>query len=242
MSRPTGRLRRVASHLAPPAAAATASRDMPSLPPRPEGRSDVRPTTDAAVALADFTREGFCLITDVLTPAEVTLYKEHLLGVMGDRRYLDASGSRTDPATARFTEPTVLPASENRSQEDPSRFPLVNRGQGSAYHNGDFTAAGGGVSYSTGVYGDELRLGVEGYIRHDPRWAELGCEKPAVRAVIDPLLGSDFRVVYTDGFVEYPGAKALAWHSDGPHLNFGGHSLDASPRITSLWMLSDFTK
>ena len=27
----------------------------------------------------------------------------------------------------------------------------------------------------------------------------------------------------------------------GPHLEFGGKALDASPRITSLWMLSDFT-
>jgi len=29
--------------------------------------------------------------------------------------------------------------------------------------------------------------------------------------------------------------------ADGPHLEFGGKALDASPRVTSLWMLSDFT-
>jgi len=143
------------------------------LPPRPEGPSNVRPTIDPAVALADFSREGFCLLKDVLTPEQIQLYRDHLLGVLGDRRYLDASGSRKDPATRHFTEPTVLPAKEDTSRynQDSSRFPLVNQGQGSIYHNGDFTAGGDDVSYNTGVYGDELRLGVEGYIRHDPRWA-----------------------------------------------------------------------
>ena len=92
------------------------------------------------------------------------------------------------------------------------------------------------------VYNDELRLGVEGYVRHDPRWAAQGCETPIVSTLLDSLMGADYRVVYTDGFVEYPGASALGWHSDGPHLRFAGKPLDASPRITSLWMLSDFTK
>eukprot|EP01052_Picozoa_sp_SAG31_P031436 SAG31_NODE_3330_length_4398_cov_5.734589_4_plen_105_part_00 len=82
---------------------------------------------------------------------------------------------------------------------------------------------------------------LQGYIRHDPRWGRLGCETKPVLDVIEPLAGQDWRVVYTDGFVEYPGASALAWHSDGPHLSFGGKELDVSPRITSLWMLSDFT-
>jgi hypothetical protein len=227
MPRPTARLRRVAIHLASPIAA-SASADRPQqLLPRPAGRSSVQPTTDAAIALADFNREGFCLIKDALSPEQVELYKDHLLGVMGDLRYLDANGFRNDPATRHFTEPVVLPRKEqtSRHNQDPNRFPLVNKGIGSRYHNGDFTAGGDDVSYNTGVYGDELRLGVEGYIRHDPRWAALGCETPIVRAVIDPLLGADFRVVYTDGFVEYPGAQALAWHNDGPFLKFGGVSV-----------------
>lgn len=246
------RLRRVLAHLSQPstpsltlqptgggttsATAASGSEHGPDqMPLRPQGRSAVRPTVDPAVALADFHREGYCILLDVLTPQQVAIYRDHLLGVMGDLRYLTPGGSRRDPATRRYTEPTPQPASRFLHQPDRSRFPLVNEGQGAQFHNGDFTRA-------DGVYGDELRLGVEGYIRHDPRWGKLGCETPIVRAVIDPLLGADFRVVYTDGFVEYPGAKALAWHSDGPHLRFGGHAVDASPRITSLWMLSDFTR
>eukprot|EP01043_Picozoa_sp_COSAG02_P047462 COSAG02_NODE_4553_length_5223_cov_3.850117_3_plen_275_part_00 len=249
------RLRKVVAHLFQPptrpatrrtsattASAATAGesepgarRDQMPHDPRPQGRSAVRPTMDPAVALADFHREGFCILLDVLTPRQVAMYRDHLLGVMGDLRYLNTDGSRHDEATRRYTEPTPQPASRFLYTPDRSRFPVVNEGQGARFHNGDFTSA-------DGVYGDELRLGVEGYIRHDPRWGQVGCETPIVRAIVDPLLGADFRVVYTDGFVEYPGAKALSWHSDGPHLRFGGHAVDASPRITSLWMLSDFTR
>jgi hypothetical protein len=242
MHAPRRRLCRVMAHLDPPsrrseprsATCAGAKSESALLPPRPQGRSAVRPTRDPAVALDDFQREGFCLLLNVLTPEEVATYRDHLLGVVGDLRYLDSSGSRKDAATRCFTEPTPQPESRFLYQPDRSRFPVVNEGQGARFHNGDFTSA-------DGVYGDELRIGIEGYIRHDPRWGQLGCEQPLVRSVIDPLLGADFRVVYTDGFAEYPGAKALAWHSDGPHLRFGGHVVDASPRITSLWMLSDFT-
>ena len=78
-------------------------------------------------------------------------------------------------------------------------------------------------------------------MRHDPRWAVVGCNTPRIREVIEPLMGDDFTVVYTDGAVDYPGASVLGWHSDGPNLVFNGKPIDASPRITSLWMLSDFT-
>ena len=162
------------------------------------------------------------------------MYRDHLLGVMGDWNFLDDTGNRRDRAAARYTEPTVVPPRAQRSYtlfSEEMRFPHVNAGQGQRWHNGDFG----------GRYGDELRLMVEGYVRHDPRWAAQGCENERVRAVIEPLLGDDFRVVYTDGAVDYPGASALGWHSDGPVLRFNGKPLDASPRITSLWMLSDFT-
>jgi hypothetical protein len=49
----------------------------------------------------------------------------------------------------------------------------------------------------------------------------------------------DFTVVYTDGAVDYPGASVLGWHADD--FVFNGKPIDASTRITSLWMLSDFT-
>ena len=38
-------------------------------------------------------------------------------------------------------------------------------------------------------------------MRHDPRWAALGCNTPRIREVIEPLMGDDFTVVYTDGAV-----------------------------------------
>ena len=53
------------------------------------------------------------------------------------------------------------------------RFKRFNAGQGARFHNGDFG----------GRYGDELRLMVEGYVRHDTRWAALGCESPRMREV-----------------------------------------------------------
>ena len=55
------------------------------------------------------------------------------------------------------------------------------------------------------------------------------------------VLGLTRSDVDTDGAVDYPGASSLSWHSDGPILSFGGKLIDASPRITTLWMLSDFT-
>ena len=39
-----------------------------------------------------------------------------------------------------------------------------------------------------GVYGDDLRLGIEGYIRHDPRWGSVGCETRRILDVIEPLI------------------------------------------------------
>ena len=195
---------------------------------------EVAPTTDTSTALRNFEEDGFCILKGVLSPAQVAMYRDHLLGVMGDLTFLDNAGRRRDPATACYTEPSVVPPRDERSYtlfSEDDRFTHVNAGQGQHWHNGDFG----------GRYGDELRLMVEGYVRHDPRWAQQGCDNARVRAVIEPLLGDDFRVVYTDGAVDYPGASALGWHSDGPILNFNGKTLDASPRITSLWMLSDFT-
>ena len=199
----------------------------PCLPPRPtEGVTCVTPTTDAAIALSHFEHEGFCVLKGVLSPEQVQIYRDHMLGVLGDNRFIGPDRQRRDPATRRFTEPDVLPPNPPPPSEP------VNEGQGRRYHNGDFGPR----------YGDELRTSTEGYIRHDPRWAVLGCETARIREVIEPLVGSDFRVVYTDAFVDYPGAKALGWHADGPSLSFNGKALDASPRITTLWMLSDFTE
>jgi len=206
------RLATLAGHLqaqqgpAPPPIPTPAAADSPPL--RPSGRSPVRPTLDAAQALADFKNEGFCVLKDVLDAEQVAKYRDHLLGVMGDVRFLGPDGSRRDPATRRFTEPVIVPP-RDRGKEQLSRYSHTNHDRGQRFHNGDFGQ----------VYGDELRLGVEGYIRHDPRWGSLGCETRRVLDVVEPLMGSDFRVVYTDGFVEYPGAKALAWHSGAPHCH-----------------------
>jgi hypothetical protein len=46
------------------------------------------------VALADFRREGFCILHQVLSPEQVAAYRDHLLGVMGDRRHLGPDGRR----------------------------------------------------------------------------------------------------------------------------------------------------
>ena len=151
------RLRRVVGHLAesqaqPPSArrrrAATADASgaagaAAEVPPRPQGRSAVRPTTDPATALADFHREGFCILLNVLTPQQVATYRDHLLGVMGDLRYLNPDGSRRDEATRRYTEPTPQPVSRFLHSPDRSRFPVVNEGKGARFHNGDFTRADG---------------------------------------------------------------------------------------------------
>ena len=206
------------------------------------------------------TRQGFCILKGVLRPDEVSQCRDHLLGVMGDLQYLGPDGRRRDRTTCRFTEPEVIPPSDNRSyslarRELEGGAMHINAGQGQVhravsaalglwaapehpsagmpllqrFHNGDFG----------GRYGDELRLMVEGYVRHDPRWAQIGCENDRVQAVIEPLLGEvraatlaqpcgqpctvrrawreriaalqDFRVVYTDGAVDYPGAEVLGW-------------------------------
>ena len=171
------RLRWVVGHLAEPQAQPPSQRDRATAasgaaraatepPPRPQGRSAVRPTTDPATALGDFHREGFCILLDVLTPQQIATHRDHLLGVMGDLRYLNPDGSRRDEATRRYTEPTPQPVSRFLHPPNRSRFPVVNQGKGARFHNGDFTRV-------DGVYGDELRLGIEGYIRHDPRWGGL---------------------------------------------------------------------
>ena len=75
---PRRRLARLVSHIdlraaqqpaPPPRHAAEAAAD--SLPERPWGQSDVRPTLDAEQALEDFRNEGFCVLKDVLSAAEV---------------------------------------------------------------------------------------------------------------------------------------------------------------------------
>ena len=230
-----GRLHSHLSALGRHRAVATAACAAATPSATPSAGCDVVPTTDAATALRNFEDEGFCILQGVLSREQVAKYRDHLLGVMGDWNFLDDAGRRRDPATTLYTEPAVVPPRANRSYtltpDDETRYVRVNAGQGQRWHNGDFG----------GRYNDELRLMVEGYVRHDPRWAAQGCENERVRAVIEPLLGDDFRVVYTDGAVDYPGASALGWHSDGPILSFNGKALDASPRVTSLWMLSDFT-
>ena len=203
---------------------------------RPSGRSDVRPTTDASVALRNFEKEGFCIVKDALSPSEVAMYRDHLLAVMGDRRHLLENGLRADPAARKLTTPPDPPfelTSRIRELQTERHAVRANAGRGDAFHNGDFGL----------LYNDECRCGIEGYIRHDPRLAAVGCDRTrtAVGGVIEPLLGEDFRVVYTDGFVEYPGAANLGWHADGPFISFSGKPIDASPRVTTLWMLSDFT-
>ena len=120
-------------------------------------------TTDAATALANFKEEGFCILKGVLDAQQVAMYRDHLFSVVGDLRYLGPDGKRLDHATKRFTEPDVIPPREERSytmNSEGSRFPVVNVGQGQSFHNGDFA----------GRYADELRLMIEGYVRHDPRW------------------------------------------------------------------------
>ena len=102
---------------------------------------------------------------------------------MGDLRYLDADGRRKNPATRRFTEPPDPPP-EKLYTSDHSRFPRLHQGEGSRFHNGDFSAQFNGG----GVYGDDLRLGIEGYIRHDPRWGSVGCETRRILDVIEPLI------------------------------------------------------
>jgi hypothetical protein len=160
------RLSRLAAHLLigtqtaarsqPAAAAGAARRQRPGAPP-------IRPTTHLSTALANFEDEGFCILKGVLDAAQVSMYRAHLLSVMGDLRYLNVDGKRLDPATARFTEPSVTPPREERSYtiSAESQFDHANVGEGQRWHNGDFE----------GRYADELRLMIEGYVRHDPRWA-----------------------------------------------------------------------
>ena len=160
------------------------------------------------------------------------MYRDHLLGVMGDRRHLGPDGRRLDPATRRFTEPEVVPQRDNRSYS--TMQPGINAGEAHRYHNGAFG----------GRYGDELRLMVEGYVRfdrrctrmivhdlcsscklcslfrvvaqvrHDTRWAAVGCQTPRVCEVIEPLMGADFRVVYVSHWPLWArGCFSSAMHS-----------------------------
>jgi hypothetical protein len=89
-----------------PRLAAAAAGLTPS--PRPtEGVTSVAPTTDAATALADFDREGFCVLQGVLSPSQVQLYRDHMLGVLGTHPgERDAGGgSREHPPWAPFIRP-----------------------------------------------------------------------------------------------------------------------------------------
>ena len=99
------RVARLAHHVAPSPSNAAAT-DSPIPLPSAEN-APVEPTMDAAQALRDFEVEGYCVLKSILDADEVAMYRDHLLGVMGDNRYLDNDGHRKDPATRTFTEPTV---------------------------------------------------------------------------------------------------------------------------------------
>eukprot|EP01046_Picozoa_sp_COSAG06_P085136 COSAG06_NODE_31869_length_514_cov_1.493976_1_plen_146_part_10 len=144
------RLARLGAHLSPPlrqtwaASPPTSSRSAAASSSSSTAAAvgcGVRPTTDTATALQNFEEEGFCILKGVLTADEVTMYRDHLHGVMGDLNFLDEEGRRRDPATATFTEPSVTPPRSERSYtliSDEVAGAHFNAGQGQHWHNGDF--------------------------------------------------------------------------------------------------------
>ena len=147
------RVARLARHVAPPLLLAPGAATESPIPlPSPEN-APVEPTMDAAQALRDFEVEGYCVLKSILNADEVAMYRDHLLGVMGDNRYLDKDGHRIDVATRRFTEPTVSPPREERSYTitaEGDRFSHANAGEGQHWHNGDFGGRYGGEFWKVG--------------------------------------------------------------------------------------------
>lgn len=90
------------------------------------------------------------------------------------------------------------------------------------------------------------RGAVSGLINHTQSFAPYLADT-RVLAVTAAMLGDHVRVSYTSTIVSYPGAGRLQWHADWP-FNQGnaGHFQapypDVVAHLTSIWMLSDFSK
>ena len=87
---------------------------------------------------------------------------------------------------------------------------------------------------------------VPGFIRYDQSIAPYLADR-CLLALIEGLLGPHVRVSFTTGTINYPGNQRGGWHGDWPfNQNNAGHIPtpypDATMHITTLWMLSPFTR
>ena len=87
---------------------------------------------------------------------------------------------------------------------------------------------------------------VPGFIRYDQSIAPYLADRRML-ALVEALLGPHARVSFTTGTINYPGNERGGWHGDWPfNQNNAGHIPtpypDATMHITTLWMLSPFTR
>ena len=87
---------------------------------------------------------------------------------------------------------------------------------------------------------------VSGLINHDQALAPYLVE-PRLQGLVQSLLGPQMRVSYTTGMITYPGHRRGSWHADWPfNQHNAGHVPapypDAVMHLTSIWMLSEFTR
>ena len=90
------------------------------------------------------------------------------------------------------------------------------------------------------------RGAISGLINHTQAFAPYLAD-PRLLGVCKELLGEHVRVSYTSTIVGFPGAKRLRWHSDWPFNQYNAGHIptpypDALVHLTSIWMLTDFTK
>ena len=81
---------------------------------------------------------------------------------------------------------------------------------------------------------------ISGYVRFAPHWGNRGCETPQVCDVVAGAVGEAYKLVYTTAFSSHSPDK-IGWHHDDEQFEQFGQPIDVMGRLTTLWMLSDFT-
>ena len=170
------------------------------------------PALDTNTALQQLQQHGFCVLPGVLHAEQVAKLRAEVAAHIDD-----------------------MPAVLADAEESPA-----NRKEGLKYYYPEVL----GIKHVPGVAGGGYRgdgnRAISGYVRFAPHWGNRGCETARVSDVVSGAVGDEYKLVYTTAFSSHSADK-IGWHHDDHQIHQFGQPLDVMGRLTTLWMLTDFS-
>jgi hypothetical protein len=170
------------------------------------------PSTDTGTALQQLQLHGFCVLPGVLPAEQVAQLRADVTAHIDD-----------------------MPAVLADAEESPG-----NRKEGLKYYYPEVLRMPHVPGVEGGGYRGDGNRAISGYVRFAPHWGNRGCETARVSDVVSGSVGQDYKLVYTTAFSSHSADK-IGWHHDDPQFQQFGQPLDVMGRLTTLWMLTDFS-